>query len=401
MSLSNPASSVAVKYNRNQLDFEPVVDYGFSFKNPVINIDYLVLNCEGSNEHFDKINSSTYQLELQDVGTKVFKNRYFLMFENEKVATILTNPHSKAIKQDLVQVQISNHLFYTYNFTSLRKLVEIFILKALNLKITTISRLDISIDFDNSTNAVQNLANLIQNNELLLAGKDKAFNPHYVSNKGKSELTGLYIGKRSSSRYLRVYNKTLEMQKTPKEYILERWKKHGLENNNVWRCEYELTNVFFHNRQINNETISTQIFSQYALLKLFQEAEKNHFELKKNTGKSELNKEQTIPFFEWSLLFSTCEIKDLTISKIKKIIEPSILVQKRLLKAIFREYYISKQSYQNIFMIQYVLEKYHLYDFLEKKLPYYIDEFEKAQKAPFLFDYNLFQEHLSELYHEQ
>lgn len=379
------------------------MEFDFKMFNPVINIDYLVLNCSGNYSNFDSISTSTLKLELQDVGTRIFKKRYFLISENEKVATILCQPHSQAMKQDLIQVQISNHYFYTYNLFWLKKLVELYIIKFLQLSLNSISRLDISIDFDNRNNIVQQLASLIQNNHVLLAGRDKAFTPYYVFNQGKSTLTGLTIGKRSSSRFLRVYNKTLEMQTNPKEYILNRWKKHGLDSNNVWRCEYELTSQFFINRQIDNATISTQIFSQKALLNLFIEAEKNHFEIKQNTNKSELNKEKTIPFFEWSVLLSQCNDEndsDTTITKLSKIIEPSILVQKRVLKASIREYYISKQQYQNIFLIQYIIEKYHLHDYLETKLKFYIDEFEKLQKAPFKFDESLFYEHLSTMYYE-
>ncbi len=377
------------------------MNFDFKMFNPVINIDYLVLNCSGNWSNFDNLNTSTLRLELQDVGTKVFKRRYFLISENQKVATILCQPHSKAIKQDLIQVQISNHYFYTYSLFTLKRLVELYIIKFLNLSLNSISRLDISIDFDNRNNIVEQLAHLIQNNRVLLAGRDKAFTPYYVFNQGKSTLTGLTIGKRSSSRFLRVYNKSLEMQQNPKEYIINRWKKNGLSPTNVWRCEYELTSQFFINKQIDNHTINTQIFNTKALIQLFQEAERNHFEIKTNTNKSELNKEKTIPFFEWTMLLNSCNDdndKLVNISKIQKIIEPSLLVQKRVLKASIREYYISKQQHQNIFLIQYIIEKYHLHDYLDTKINFYIDEFEKLQKAPFQFDLNLFYEHLSIVY---
>lgn len=373
----------------------------FKIVNPIINIDWLTFNCSGTNANWENVSNQQFSLELQDIGTKIFKKRYFLFSEGQKVCTILCQPHSKAMKQDLIQIQISNHLFYTHSLFWLKKLIKLYIEKLLKINIVSISRLDISIDFDNTNENVQQLVKLINSNDLKLAGKDKKYVPHYIFNNGNAQLTGLTVGSRSSSRFLRVYNKSLELQSNPKEYIQQKWKKFGLIGQNIWRCEYQLNSVFFQFLKIDGLTITDQIFTSKGLIKLFQLAELNHFEIKQNTGKSQLNKELTVPFFDTLNIMNFDENdSDFNVVKLRNIIEPSILVQKRILKASLREYYISKQFYPNIFLIQYIIEKYQLYDYLETKIDFYLDEFRNQQKSNFEFDKQLFNEHLITLYNE-
>lgn len=366
--------------------------------NPLINIDYLVLNCKGSTLNFDRIGNKTQYLEKQETGTKIFKDRYFLFSDDVKVATIVMNPYSKALDNQLIQIQFSNHLFYIYTLPILERLIKLYVNELLKLQIISISRLDISIDFNNNNDCVQQLVNNIHNKNILLAGRDKSFIPYYEFNSGISQLTGFSIGRRSSSRYLRVYNKTHEMTKNPKEYILNKWKANGLVGNNIWRCEYELSSKFFYDLQINGDDIFKHLFSLKSLYTIFQKAELNHFELKESTGKSELNKENTIPFFDWYYLMSLTDSKQLIIERIKKIIEPSLLVQKRLLKSVFREYYLSRQTHYNSFMLQYILNKYELYDYFLDKIYYYIQEFKNKQLSKIEFSTDLLHEHLSEIY---
>lgn len=105
---------------------------------------------------------------------------------------------------------------------------------------------------------------------------------------------------------MRIYNKTLELSINPKQYISDYHKNQGLADDvPVWRMEYQLNARFFDNlykckdisqkgdikHELVSERITWAIFDIENLIALFQLAEKNHFELRYNTGKSQTNKE--------------------------------------------------------------------------------------------------------------
>lgn len=401
-------NSVAVGYNGNQLTrLVECAPYS-------LNIDYLILNLNGELSEdseaitiYDK-NKSVFRLNLLEYGTKIFKNRYEVFFNNQLLGYLMTTPHSKALNENLSQFQFENHWFYTSSMSDLYNIVTDFC-NFTSLKFQSINRLDISLDIENKDNFFQKLMNRVLNTDLIVSGKDKKITPYFVTNMGKPDLTGFSIGQRTASRFLRVYNKSLELTKKPKEYILNKWLSTNIDVKNVWRFEYQLNNTFFRNLHkvlLNNdlqihesELLTYGIFNTKSLLQLLVIAEKNHFQLKYNTGKSQINKEKDFVVINWDYLFKVIGEPITQIKRIKKIVEPSLLSVKRMVKSVFREYYQSKQnsishilSLNNI-IYDYSNELFSLKSWFNDKLHFYINEFQKIQVQNFEFDYSLFKEH--------
>jgi hypothetical protein len=282
----------------------------------------------------------------------------------------------------------------------------------LNASFVSVNRLDIALDLENTNDFYQNVTSSILNNQLLVSGKDKKINTYYQTNKGKPCLTGFTIGSRSNSRYLRVYNKALELTKKPKEYILNSWTSSNLEHSKVWRFEYQLNNSFFRflhkktnykvkDNQTVTELLTWGIFDEKMLFSLIERATKNHFEIKYNTGKTEINKEKPFLLLNFEFLKTKLGQFRNEIVKIKKAIEPSLLSIKRMLKSTFREYYSSGQnSISHILSLNESLQNYsnqlfNLEQWFYKKVPFYLDEFKQKQKMNIQFNQDLFKEHLT------
>lgn len=410
MQIHNPFP-VAVRYNGNQLT--QTSEKCHSDDKFLINIDYLILNLSSpalcNSNALITLKNDCFELVLQPFGTKTFKNRYEVFHHNEKIGTLLTTPHSSVLKKDLCQFQFENHLFYTMNLRNLEKLFNAFI-DFSDMKFESINRLDIALDLENPDGFYQEVLKRIQNNQLLISGKDKKISPYYVTEKGFPVLTGFTIGSRSASRFLRVYNKSLEITKKPKEYILNTWENVGFDLSKVWRFEYQLNNTFFRfltrSMQLNTEKVQEVtealtwgVFNYQTLFQLLRLATKNHFDIKYNTGKSQTNKEHDFLLINWDYLKTKIGTITTVIKKVRKLAQPSLLAVKRMIKAQFREYYNSRQS-----SLSYILSLNTLFDdydnsltklryWFENKKQFYLDEFKRNQTNAYIFDVELFSEH--------
>jgi hypothetical protein len=397
---------VPARYNGNQLTQTDQNEQN----NFALNIDFLIINLElepnqeGQIKKFDV--NSIFDFEAQDFGTNVFKNRYFVILEGVKVGTLLTSPRSNILKENFAQFQFENSLFYTQSLKDLRFLTEQ-LTENLKAKFVSINRLDIALDLENTNNNYQEITKAILNEELLISGREKQLNAYFITDKGTPKLNGFTIGTRTASRFLRVYNKTLELTKKPKEYILNTWLIAGLNPQNVWRFEYQMNNSFFRflEQKANfsgiTENFTFNIFDERTLFLILERAQKNHFEIKLNTGLSQTNKEPDFILINFALLKTKINGINKTIVKLKKGAENSLLSIKRQIKSAFREYYNSSQN--NISSVLYFNQLFEDYDntltrlhswFNEKK-PFYLEEFQKKQRKTINFDNSLFREHLS------
>lgn len=374
----------------------------------VFSLDWLTLNFEkmvnpfyeGDNVQGNELlieeteKFTKYKIEKQEYGTSVFKNRYFVKNDNYKIMTILENPSSQAINMNLVQIQVSNSELYRYDFLELAIRIET-ITKSLGIQFKSISRIDLAIDFE-AKSELNNLVGNLMTKKYLLAGKKKKFTPRFSTDDGVLSVETLEIGTRTNDRFARIYNKTLELEVHPKEYIKNKHAINGL-NSSVWRYEYQIKSGFLTNLNIKNMQLK-EILRDKTLIDLFRVAETNHFEIKYIDKKVELNKQPTIPFVDYNQLTT----EEQTIYIIKNNFESSIVVEKRTLKALFREYYLSSQTnLTHIDNIKSIINRTELSDFFNKKIDYYIREFDDKLKRPFKFDYELFRTHYMYYYKNQ
>lgn len=370
----------------------------------LINIDYLIINLEG-NVFGDFIENSNFHSVHYDYGTKIFSNRSDIFYKNEKIGTLTSSPRSDILSKDFAQMQFENHLYYTKTLLELKQLVDEFCTET-NYTFKAINRLDICIDKQDKAHTYRNLYNNIVQGSFLISGRPKNISSYYETFKGKSVLNGFQVGKRSSDKIIRVYNKTLSLQIVEKPFINEYFNVNNLKNDNVWRFEYQINSAFFRNLlkvSPENESVTEQmtwgIFSIATLTELLKLANKGFFEIHENTGKSQINKEKKIQIFDFDLMRQSLTNQTTKISRLKKSMDSTTTIKKRLAKSLFREYYANQQDISYVIALNLLLEdndittEKQLKYWFRNKRNFYLKEFRDKEKIIQKFDNNLFLEH--------
>lgn len=352
----------------------------------MITIDYLIINLKGELLPQDPVNNklkveNPFTFEKQEFGTKIFTNLFKVFYKDTKIGVLSTSPRSAVIDPLLSQLQIENHLFYTLPSGGLRKIIADFC-DTYKLEFSNINRLDIAHDSPTLKENVQTFVSQWHDEKLILSGRKKKVVIHYETEKGKRKFQGITIGSRSASRYLRIYDKSLEMIDKPKPYITAWHETLGyLPTDQVYRFEYQLNALFFRNLfESQKTTVTWQIFELATLLELIRKAEKNHFEICFNTGKSETNKEKKFILVGWSKVAERLNVavKDV-LQRIYKPFEVSLNIQKRLCKSILREIYLTKHEHWYYTLVS-VLKSYDLKDWFVSKSDFYFTEFKDKEK---------------------
>lgn len=406
----------------------------------LISIDYLILNLNGSiaytddsavsacSDELDTGNDNIFFLdnfgfELSERGTKNFANRYTIFYGSVRFGVLCANPYDGSVlAPDFAQLQIDNALFYTHRNDLKRILQEFF--RVTNYQWKAINRMDIAMD-SNDYGKYSELYSNLMDGKVLIAGRKKAVssyaemqcvNAFQETHKGQVYLNGFYVGKRTATRMLRVYNKTLNLRLTPKDYITQFHKDNGLTDEcDVWRFEYQLNAKFFtdlyKHRDVvvpdglsNTEPVTWAIFDIENLIELLRLAQKNHFELRENTGKSQINKENEVLLHCWDDIKALYTSVKSTLQKIPKIIDRTNVVLKRLSKSLFREYYVNGQDLSYIIALNHLLDTNTDYDpetkkerslrsWFEEKKRWYLAEFHTKERIKDTFDELLYSEH--------
>jgi hypothetical protein len=373
-------------------------------KKALVNIDYLIINLEG-NPFGDFEENSNFNLKHYDYGTKIFATRSDLYFKNEKIGTLQHSPRSTILDVNFAQLQFENHLFYTLSLSGLKNLITQFC-EETAYKFKAINRLDICIDKNDTNHNYRYIYDKIINGSYLISGRPKNLQSYFETFKGKSILNGFQIGKRTSDKIIRVYNKTLSLQLTEKPYINDFFQNNGIKNENIWRFEYQLNSAFFRHLKEFSQTkdevqqdMTWGIFNQSTLFELLKIATKGFFELHENTGKSQINKEKKIQLFDFDSMRQAVTQQTTVIRKLKKGFVSSTTIKKRLAKSLFREYYANEQDISYIIALNLLLEDTDyttdkkLKVWFLNKMNFYLLEFRNKEKIQKYFYRELFQEH--------
>jgi hypothetical protein len=375
-----------------------------NLKPTLINIDYLIINLEG--QPFGEFpEHSKFRLKPYEYGTKIFELRADLYYEDLKIGIYTARPRSAIMSEQFAQLQFENNLFYTLSNDALRGVINAFCDET-NYIFKSVNRLDICLDKSDINNSYRNLYSNVVAGNYLISGRPKNLQSYFETYKGKSVLNGFQIGKRTSDKIIRCYNKTLSLQLTEKPYINEYYSNNGLKNDNVWRFEYQLNSAFFrglneHSKADVNisQAMTWGIFDKANLYELLKIANKGFFELRENTGKSQVNKEKLIVLFDFDFLQSQITKFNPIIKRLKKVVLSSTTIKKRLAKSLFREYYANNQDISYIVALNLLLEdmdmttENQLLVWFQNKLHFYLHEFRTKEKLVNDFDSELFHEH--------
>lgn len=350
--------------------------------------DYMILNFKGIPIVQD---SNGLKFTPHEYGTKVFKDVLDVHIGGSLFGTMYCTPRSKIIKHDLIQFKVENSLFYTKTGFQLLHYFNT-LLNTLEIEFDGVNRLDLAVDYMDSK-ITTNILECLTSKRFRLSGRQKEVKFFSLTNTGYIDFQGVQIGKRTSSRFLRVYNKTLEMNtQKMKPYILNAWNSNKMQGE-IWRFEYQLNSKFF--KDVKNVSLNN-LFQKDFLVSLLELARKNHFEIKHNTDKSEINKEKTFDFMPMSLIRECAKIPFLYIEKIKRSISETLIGQKRLIKGLIRGYASTGQNIRYLSPLKEILKDFALFDWFFMKVGFYFDEFKKLQLTKNL-SFTLFTKHFKQL----
>lgn len=232
-------------------------------------------------------------------GTNVFQHRMFVRdSDGRKVMTLLYSPKSNIIRKDLCLVEIVNSALYTNEWKNLFLLVQRLHVGEYN----TLTRFDICCDFDEIGD---HISQMFDNKEIYVQRKKEGCSFYdYILNDGiiERKIKQISFGSKQSKLKWKLYNKTLELKNSSKEYIRRMWMDNGLDTSkNIWRLEVSLTRCSslecIDNSGINILSLSS-ILNNDSYLRLFPYFYLNNFVTRKNEGRAD-NKLNPNSIYNW------------------------------------------------------------------------------------------------------
>lgn len=362
---------VSGRYNRYLLDNKNLANWSEVQVNNGIYaffMDFLIINLKG----IPLFNSNKLTIIQDDYGTRSYKNKCTVSFRGQKVATLVYNARPAFINKLLCQMQLENHLFYTLPLSDIKELVQT-LMDELNLKFTGINRLDLALDMSNQNEFIKNVVHGLNAQQLRISGRQKKVVYYYETKNGVQELEGISVGNRTNGRFMRCYNKTKENSKNLKTYIRDAWGNLKINAYDVWRYEYQLKNAYLSTVKMSFD----DLFDKEFLFNLFLEANKNHFQLKYNTGKKETNKEKDFKMFCPRMLSRILKVLKNPVTRIKRNIKESFIGQQRIIKGLMRSYFSSGQNSDYLAPLKAMIDDFHLWSWFARKRFHYIEEFYK------------------------
>ena len=342
----------------------------------VLNVDHFSVNLLGQ---FPSINSDDddetvkhYEL-TEDIHLEVnsfhrskhFKNIFKVYLHGELFGELKTETRSpKIFDIDAMHFKMVNYRLYTEDWLEDFR----YFVTSLNLKVKSISQLDIAIDGIGAK----------KYKDTFLKARDPKCNVHLkgktviaTSGSGK-ETTSLTIGKRSSDKSGRLYNKTKELEYSNKTYIKDVWNKSGLkQDEDNYRFEIVLKSKVMSNYDI------WKLDDPKYLSSIFRtETEKwiGFYRITKDTNKARAMKANKFDLIDWDTIGAELLPK----AKAKKPTE--VYRAKQAIKTILRQ----KEVF-GIKTIEELISEYDLQDWIDSKAGYWSEDWakEKARLSKF------------------
>lgn len=208
--------------------------------NHCISLDYLEISYEFELPTFSTtnvkpfyLNKDTY-IQLTDNTSKYFNSSGYLFINNDYIGDIRYNPKERSfIPSNTVHLKLSNHLLYTQYF----KYYLEYISDVIGMKYNHILRLDIANDLVGH-NVLQFMKTYENSSIIICKGKPKDISKRLSGKKTQI----IHFGSITSDKYIKIYNKAVDLIAGNKEYIKEYWDKNGIDYSvgNVERLELTL-----------------------------------------------------------------------------------------------------------------------------------------------------------------
>lgn len=259
--------------------------------NLLIQLDWLTINYDlplAVADFGKEFQNKGYEFVQESYTTRHFKTIVRVNRGYDELFVILANPFSKVLPANLIQVKISNKLFYWGSWIEeLRRLKQ-----ALGLRYRSISRIDICVDWLGYD--VLPFVKEYRSGAVRMKSPKKT-SEFYTIEKGELKYEGVKFGSPISAYTFKIYNKTKEiLEESFKYYIIEWWEWNWCQEirEDVFRFEFSITEVpkivFSSGELMDDENISEFVY-QKELLQMYLEKIRFYY----YTGKSRQDREQT------------------------------------------------------------------------------------------------------------
>lgn len=162
-----------------------------------------------------------------------FKYGYEIIFRKKPFALVHVCPTSDLIfANNQMKFELKNNVHYEIGWCSELE----YFLNAMGWKVDNTSRVDIALDIDKRH--FLKIMNMVLEQKIQYTGKAQI---QWFTN-GKLDLQGCDIGKRSSDKWVTIYNKSKELEHSNKFYIRDTWVRAGMNIERVDRMELKLRN---------------------------------------------------------------------------------------------------------------------------------------------------------------
>ncbi len=163
-------------------------------------------------------------------GQQHYKYIWHIHYQGEHLGQLLSHTRNeKFVRKGTVKVEFRNHLFYSSQLWPFYN----YLVSALSLSYKNISRVDIAID---GMNYLLNFMNLYVKQEAESKAVEFKGKPR-INSKVLHKPSMLYqnfmIGTPGAGKTITIYNKSLDIVNTRKEYIQEYWKANGILKNSL------------------------------------------------------------------------------------------------------------------------------------------------------------------------
>lgn len=173
------------------------------------------------------INDDLYLLEINR-PTLHFNTHFVIIYKKEECGHILLHPRNEMFfKPDTVKVEFANHTLYSGHWQSVYEILTIW-----GLTYHAASRIDIAID---NVGYLYELMNLYAkqtpaNRTMILknSSESRAFFSAKVLNTENMMFQNFNIGSSGGNKMVTIYNKSLELVRSGKDYIQDYWRKNGV-----------------------------------------------------------------------------------------------------------------------------------------------------------------------------
>lgn len=220
-------------------------------------------------------------------GTKVFEQRLIVRDLNGvKKMTILFTPKSSIIDPSLCLVELANSTLYCEEWKSL--FISIQRMHAGNYNAP--SRIDIACDFDTIGQEVSELFN----SEDIYVQRKKEGSAFYdfkeIEGRVCRVIRQFSFGSKTSKLKWKLYNKSLELRESHKNYIAKFWRDNHLNQmNDIWRLEVSMVRCssFEILDTYDNNLISlSSLVNGESYLRVFPYLYSNNFVVRRNEGRA-------------------------------------------------------------------------------------------------------------------